>query len=36
MDRIKIWFKEGSDYKGIDAEELKFLTDHFYEARVLR
>ena len=32
VDRIKIFFKEDSDYKGIDADELKMLTDYFYEA----
>jgi hypothetical protein len=32
VDRIKIWFKEDSDYKGIDPDELKMLTDYFYEA----
>jgi len=32
VDRIKIWFKEDSEYKGIDADELKMLTDYFYEA----
>ena len=32
VDRIKIWFKEDSEYKGIDADELKMLTDYFYGA----
>ena len=32
VDRITIWFKEDSEYKGIDADELKMLTDYFYEA----
>ncbi len=32
VDRIKIWFKEDADYKGIDPDELKMLTDYFYEA----
>lgn len=32
VDRIKIWFKDDSDYKGIDPDELKVLTDYFYEA----
>ncbi len=32
VDRIKIWFKDDADYKGIDPEELKMLTDYFYEA----
>ncbi|MCP4687325.1 MAG: DUF3313 domain-containing protein, partial [Desulfobacterales bacterium] len=32
VDRILIWFKEDSEYKGIDPTELKGLTDYFYEA----
>ena len=32
VDRIKVWFKDDSEYKGIDADELKMLTDYFYEA----
>jgi len=32
VDRIKIWFKDDSEYKGIDADELKQLTDYFYKA----
>ena len=32
LDRIKIFFKDDSDYKGIDPDELKVLTDYFYEA----
>jgi len=32
VDRIKVWFKEESEYKGIDADELKMLTDYFYSA----
>ena len=32
VDRIKIWFKDDSEYKGIDPDELKMLTDYFYEA----
>jgi hypothetical protein len=32
VDRIKIFFKDDSEYKGIDPDELKFLTDYFYEA----
>lgn len=32
VDRIKIFFKEDSEYKGIDPDELKVLTDYFYEA----
>jgi hypothetical protein len=32
VDRIKIWFKDDADYKGIDPDELKALTDYFYQA----
>ncbi len=32
VDRIKIFFKDESKYKGIDPDELKELTDYFYEA----
>ncbi len=32
VDRIKIFFKDDSKYKGIDPDELKVLTDYFYEA----
>ena len=32
VDRIKIWFKDDSTYKGIDPDELKMLTDYFYGA----
>lgn len=32
VDRIKVWFKDDSEYKGIDPDELKTLTDYFYEA----
>lgn len=32
VDRIKIWFKEDSEYKGIDPDELKVLTDYCYSA----
>ena len=32
VDRIKLFFKNDSDYKGIDPDELKQLTDYFYEA----
>jgi hypothetical protein len=32
VDRVKIWFKDDSEYKGIDPEELKTLTDYFYKA----
>jgi hypothetical protein len=32
VDRIKVWFKDDSEYKGIDPDELKMLTDYFYKA----
>lgn len=32
VDRVKIWFKDDSEYKGIDPDELKMLTDYFYQA----
>jgi hypothetical protein len=32
VDRIKIYFKDDSDYKGIDPDELQVLTNYFYEA----
>jgi hypothetical protein len=32
VDRIKIFYKDDSQYKGIDPDELKVLTDYFYEA----
>ena len=32
VDRIKLFFKDDSEYKGIDPDELKTLTDYFYEA----
>ena len=32
VDRIKIFFKDDSEYKGIDPDELKVLTDYFNEA----
>lgn len=32
VDRIKIFFKDDSQYKGIDPDELKVLTDYFHEA----
>ena len=34
IDRIKVWYKDDSDYKGIDADELKALTDYFHQAIV--
>ncbi len=32
LDRIKVWYKDDSDYKGIDPDELKALTDYFHQA----
>jgi len=32
VDRIKIYFKDDAEYKGIDPDELKQLTDYFYQA----
>jgi hypothetical protein len=32
VDRIKIYFKDDSEYKGIDPDELQVLTNYFYEA----
>ena len=32
VDRIRIFFKDDSEYKGVDADKLKELTDYFYEA----
>ena len=34
IDRIKIWYKEDMDYKGIDPDDLKALTDYFHQALV--
>ena len=34
LDRIKVWYKDDSDYKGIDPDELKALTDYFHQAVV--
>ena len=34
IDRIMVWYKEGGDYKGIDPDELKALTDYFHQAIV--
>jgi hypothetical protein len=34
IDRIKIFFKDDADYKGIDPTELKALTDYFHDAIV--
>jgi hypothetical protein len=32
VDRVKIFFKDDSEYKGIDPDELKMLTDYIYQA----
>jgi hypothetical protein len=34
LDRIRVWYKDDSDYKGIDPDELKVLTDYFHQAIV--
>lgn len=34
VDRIKVWYKSDSDYKGIDPDDLKALTDYFHQAIV--
>ncbi|MCP3885071.1 MAG: DUF3313 domain-containing protein, partial [Propionibacteriaceae bacterium] len=34
LDRIRVWYKDDSDYKGIDPDELKALTDYFHQAIV--
>jgi len=34
IDRIKVWYKDDSDYKGIDPDDLKALTDYFHQAIV--
>jgi len=34
IDRIKVWYKEDSDYKGIDPDDLKALTDYFHQTIV--
>ena len=34
LDRIKVWYKDDADYKGIDPTELKALTDYFQNAIV--
>ena len=34
LDRIKVWYKDDSDYKGIDPDDLKALTDYFHQAIV--
>jgi hypothetical protein len=32
IDRIKIWFKDDAEYKGIDPTELKEIADYFHKA----
>lgn len=32
LDRVLIWLKDDAEYKGIDPDELKALTDYFREA----
>ncbi len=32
VERIKVWFKEDAEYKGIDPAEIKELTDYFHNA----
>jgi len=34
IDRIKIWFKDDAEYKGIDPTELKEIADYFHQAIV--
>lgn len=34
LDRIKVWYMDDVDYKGIDPTELKALTDYFQNAIV--
>ena len=34
LDRIRVWYKDDADYKGIDPTELKALTDYFQNALV--
>ena len=34
VERIKVWFKEDAEYKGIDPAEIKDLTDYFHKAIV--
>ncbi|HRD67288.1 MAG TPA: DUF3313 domain-containing protein [Candidatus Competibacter sp.] len=34
LDRIRVWYKDDADYKGIDPTELKMLTDYFQNAIV--
>lgn len=32
FDRVTVWFSDKAEYKGIDPETLKTLTDHFQQA----
>ena len=34
LDRIKVWYMDDADYKGIDPTQLKALTDYFQNAIV--
>lgn len=34
IDRIRIWYKEDTEYKGIDPDDLKALTDYFHQTLV--
>jgi pentatricopeptide repeat protein len=34
LERIRVWYKEDAEYKGIDPTELKALTDYFHQALV--
>jgi hypothetical protein len=34
VERIKVWFKEDAEYKGIDPAEIKDITDYFHKAIV--
>ena len=34
LDRIRVWYKDDANYKGIDPTELKTLTDYFQNAIV--
>jgi len=34
IDRIRIWYKDDADYKGIDPDDLKALTDYFHQTLV--
>ncbi|MFO1372304.1 MAG: DUF3313 domain-containing protein [Candidatus Competibacteraceae bacterium] len=34
LDPIKVWYRNDAEYKGIDPNELKTLTDYFHQALV--